>query len=392
MSLYSRYNRYTQANGNNRNFTSAGLTVSIPLPLRINASKSVVDAEYLEFKNQRENINQNTINEISNLCYEFEYAFNDYIKFYIKKLKLKEEIRIEKAKRDIKDVGYSSMHLLKLYNVLYDINHELEDINKRLYLYLIDINKYFPNNTITDFSTRVDFDELFKKPTETKSMYLWSKDFKKNTNTKIIQTLVTGGFNELIISTNNDVTTEAKLNQLSTELKKKNIHCLLLIGKNNWLGDLNQQTSFLNAIPKNIFDGIHLDIEPHAVDGWKTGKKDSLIQDYLNMLQNIEAQSSLPISVSIPTYYEESFLTLIRDFTSTIYIMAYENIDIDFIERKIKEERSIFPSNDINIAVSMKDFQSKKAFEEHISSIKNSLKINNIAIHDYDTYIMLNNQ
>jgi len=52
------------------------------------------------------------------------------------------------------------------------------------------------------------------------------------------------------------------------------------------------------------FDGIHLDVEPHALPTWKASKA-SLAKNLLHLLEDVKSATSLPLSVDIPYWYEK---------------------------------------------------------------------------------------
>ena len=134
--------------------------------------------------------------------------------------------------------------------------------------------------------------------------------------------------------------------------------------------------------------GIHLDIEPHTFSDFKENKE-QYFKKYITVLKQAKQfadNNKLELSVSIPLNYPDEVLNEINLTCNYVYLMAYENVDIDFISRKTIEEKSIF-KNKCVLALRTKDFENRTSMDEAFKKIG----FEKTAYHDLDDLIKFDN-
>ena len=150
------------------------------------------------------------------------------------------------------------------------------------------------------------------------------------------------------------------------------IQSQMLLGEASWVFPGSGRTSLLNTIqtrlisynaartdPRELIDGLHLDIEPHALSEWKNGtdtdRRDLLLllgdtyADVRNLL-DANGQSQVKIYADLPVWYDSStsiawvsgerdqWFTDIAQSLDGISMMAYERSTLSNINNGVQWE------------------------------------------------------
>ena len=171
--------------------------------------------------------------------------------------------------------------------------------------------------------------------------------------------------------------------------EKEGVSVLLMFSSTKWLNSKSRKAiiSNLRAADSLNVTGIHLDIEPHTIDGWRDNDY-KILESYTGMLKFIRKNWSHFLSVSIPTTYPVRFLKEIYAAAARVNIMAYGNLSISKLQEKIKEEMSCSKTT-TTLALRGSDFKNEIEFEERIDSVNVALGIERFAIHNLTQYAEL---
>jgi hypothetical protein len=145
----------------------------------------------------------------------------------------------------------------------------------------------------------------------------------------------------------------------------------------------------LANIDLSSINSIHLDIEPHTFSDWKENKE-TYLKQYLKLVQDASVFSKsegLKLSVSIPLYYSDEITKQIFQTVDLVYFMAYENINEDYISKKIKPYESNL--NQIVLAFRTEDFTNRSEMDKFISEASSKFNVSKFAIHDLGRLILL---
>ncbi len=393
LKTYTRYNFYDvyAQSAANRSFVSFGLNFNVPLTFNSKEKREL----YLVNK-KLEAQQQNTISEngteflMLNYYYEYRYKLKKYFNLLEKRNALAEFIRTEQVKKEFSDIEFNPNRALFLLDDYWSNTIELLDLHQDMYKILLNIKEKLPNTEIQEFTFPVTIqndvkDTSFILP-NTRAIYIWSKSLNKNNLDMIAEYCDLNNFNDIILSYKYDKEYIQTLNEFISKNYTKKI--TLMIGNNKLIHGGIQ--SFLDTLKSNITPHIvreiHLDIEPHTFDDFKQNKE-SYFNKYIELLKTTSTfckKNNLQLSVSIPLNYPDSVLKEIFKFSNRVYLMAYENIDEDYIKRKIEEEINL-DSNKVVLALRTKDFETRLKMDEHFLK----LKIKNVAYHDIEGLIEL---
>lgn len=392
LKAYTRYNYYDVYNAGqpNRSYISVGMNLSLPLTFNQKDKKEFYLTQYQlsNLKETTDSIDSQAF--ILNKYYEYQYKLKQFKNLYHKRLVFEELLRTERVKAQLSDYEFNPNTALFILDDYWSNAIELIDLKQDLYKLLLDLKTKVPSANITDYTMPLNLSNLNIASSNPpfKAVYVWSDAFKNHSQTVINEYCKVNEFNPILISYN---TTKSHVQQVSEFISKNYttpIH--IMIGSNKLL-----QTGiagFLDTLKTNLnlsqIKGIHLDIEPHTFTDFKENKE-QYFKKYIDVLKQAKLfadNNKLELSVSIPLNYPDEVLNEINAACNQVYLMAYENVDVDFISRKTIEEKSIF-KNKCVLALRTKDFENRTSMDEAFKK----LGFEKTAYHDLDDLIKFDN-
>ena len=391
-----RYNYYDLISTTvaNRSFMSAGLGLSVPIPLGIKANKNIVGSQskLLTYELQDNAKEQQT--DLLNSFYEFRYKLKQYNNFYEKRKKYDELIRVERVKEKFGDFEFNPLSALNLLDEALSVDIEMLDLQQEMYLQLLDINSKIPGSDVASFIKPYKIDTLTMVHEKTnKAIYIWSEAQTKYSASYIEEYLRLNKISTAIISLKKDQSNKNEATALFDKLAASGIRSELLVGNNKLLTQKDPVAfydSLLSGLNLKNISAIHLDVEPHTLADYDANK-DKYLNMYVELLKKTKiycSQKGLKLSVSIPVFYPETTLKDIYAQADNVYLMAYEHSDVDFIIRKVKEEFAIDASKTV-IALRAKDFKNRNECEKLITELSQTLNTSRFALHDLETFVKL---
>lgn len=396
-----RYNYFDMVGlQSNRGYISMGVQAEIPLKI-FHADYKAGKNIQLQKEKWRIDQEQEAIwSEVSNLFYEFRYKLKQYaIKEAQRKLTL-EQLSVYQQQAQHSSEYFLPLTALQSLVEYWDIAIEQMDLHQQLYLKLGDIRKYIPQENVIRFTkpwdinaAAVSFDEENNIVIPQQNLFIWSKSWMGRKPTDIATQAFQWGIDQVYLSPSSDRIERINFNELIQSLQQKDIASHLLVGKNKWLnGDITAHLDSLYQLyGKSAISGLHLDIEPHTIEGYKDS---SVYYQNLYIARLKEAKTfcdlhGWTLGISIPLFYPESFLQLMQPLVDEVVLMAYETSGPESIQRRISEEVAIF-GNKINIALRCKDYSNKVDMQKDFDAIRVWHSSQKTSIHDYETYLLLN--
>ncbi len=391
-----RYNYYdlTSTTNVNRSFLSAGIGLSVPLPLGIKTNKSVVDAQANLLQYQQKEAASTGERDLLNSFYEFRYKLKQYNNFYEKRKKYEELIRVERVKEKFGDFEFNPLAALNLLDEVLSVDIEMLDLQQEMYLQLLDINAKIPGSEVASFIKPYKVDTLkIAHEKMNKALYIWSEAQTKYTPEYIEEYIRLNKITTAIISLRKDQANKAEALSLFSKLNSKGVQSELLVGNNKLLSSKDPNIyldSITSGIDLKLITAIHLDVEPHVLGDFETNKE-KYFNQYAELLKKAKvycSQKGLKLTVSIPVFYPDGILKEIYTQADLVYLMAYEHPNADFIVRKVKEEFLLDPTKTV-IALRAKDFKNRNECEKLITELNSLMGATKFALHDLETFVKL---
>ncbi len=392
LKAYTRYNYYDVYNAAqpNRSFISVGMNLSLPLAFNQKEKKEFYLTQYLLSNKNQTTDTLDAQLVVLNKYYEYQYKLKQFKNLYHKRLVFEELLRTERVKAQLSDFEFNPNTALFILDDYWSNAIELIDLKQDLYKILLDIKIKVPGANIVDYTSPLNLSNLNIASSNPpfKAVYVWSDAFKNNSQTVINEYCKVNEFNPLLISYNS---TKIYIQQISEFISKNYttpIH--IMIGSNKLLNSGIE--GYLDTLRANInfsqVKGIHLDIEPHTFSDFKENKE-QYFKKYITVLKQAKQfadNNKIELSVSIPLNYPDEVLNEINAACNQVYLMAYENMDVDFISRKTAEEKAIL-KNKCVLALRTKDFENRTSMDEAFKK----LGFEKTAYHDLDDLIKFDN-
>ncbi len=392
LKAYTRYNYYDVYNSSqpNRSFISVGMNLSLPLAFNQKDKKEfyLTQQQLANYKEGSDSADFQAT--LINKYYEYQYKLKQFKNLYHKRLVFEELLRTERAKAQLNSLEFNPNTALFILDDYWSNAIELIDLKQDLYKILLDFKVKLPATSISEYTTPLNLSTLNIASSNPpfKAVYIWSDAFKNNSQTVISEYCKVNEFNPLLISYN---PTKLHVQQISEFISKNYITPVhLMIGSNKLLQ--TGMSGFLDTLKTNItlakIKGIHLDIEPHTFADFKDNQE-KYFDMYLQILKQAKLfcdNNHLELSVSIPLSYPENILIELNAACNQVYLMAYENVGIDFIFRKTAEEKAIL-KNKCVLALRTKDFENRTSMDETLKK----LGFEKTAYHDLDDLIKFDN-
>jgi len=394
LKAYTRYNLYDLIQGPNlhRSFFSIGLSTTVPFPFtykeqrRFNAIK-----QQKQFQDIIYSFNANQM-ELLNESYEYRYIVKQYAQFQQKLKLINETIRIESAKQELKDPDFNPLNGLKLLDERMQIGIELIDLQQKMYLKLLEINEKTMNSSIEQQVTLFDLASYTSEKSLVKNVYAWTSTFEKG-NVEILSSYsVYNEFKTVFLAVKEADTVKKVKDAFVVSAHESGINIVPLIGQNTLLSStqfsrdlailLKQTTSWKST-------EIHLDLEPHTLEAWKTNRVE-LTATYLRCIIEARAycdSNKLQLSISIPLHYDTLLVKELLKHVDQIHFMCYENVNPEYITRKLKPYANQL--NLLTIAVRTEDFNSRHELETLVKQLAEMTLITRFSYHDLNRLMQL---
>ncbi len=392
LSTYARYSYYDVYNANspNRSFMSLGMNLSVPLVFNQKEKREYYTIQGQIVNQKEEVINHDIQINLLNYYYEYQYKLKQFKNLYHKRLVFLELLRTERVKNDLKDFEFNPNTALFILDDYWSNAIELLDLKQDMYKILLTLKTKLPNVSTTEYTKPLNLNNLNIAASNPpfKAVYVWSDAFKNHSQTVINEYCKVNEFNPIILSYN---TSKVYLQDVSEFISKNytsNIH--LMLGSNKLLS--TGLTGYLDSLKNNIklsfVKGIHLDLEPHTLKDFKENKEKAF-ENYVSVVKQAKKfadDNKLELSVSIPLSYPENVLEELNKACNTVYLMAYENVDVDFIIKKSAEEKTILKTKCV-LALRTKDFDNRTEMDQ----LFKKLGFEKTAYHDLDDLIKFDN-
>jgi hypothetical protein len=391
-STYARYSYYDVYNNlsPNRSFMSLGMNLSIPLTFNQKEKREYYTLQGQMANQKDEVINQDIQINLLNYYYEYQYKLKQFKNLYHKRLVFLELLRTERVKNDLNDMEFNPNTALFILDDYWSNAIELLDLKQDMYKILLTLKTKLPAVSTTEYTKPLNLNNLNIAASNPpfKAVYVWSDAFKNHSQTVINEYCKVNEFNPILISYN---TTKSYLQDVSEFISKNYTSKLhLMIGSNKLLN--TGLAGYLDSLKKNVtlsfVKGIHLDLEPHTLKDFKENK-DMAFENYIVIVKQAKTfadDNKLELSVSIPLSYPENVLEELNKACDNVYLMAYENVDKDFIIKKSAEEKTILKTKCV-LALRTKDFDNRTDMDQ----LFKRLGFEKTAYHDLDDLIKFDN-
>lgn len=321
--LKFRYNYYSTLS-NDRNFASVGATINLPVSRNKNDIESENDLQAK--KNTLQDIKTIYRDKLSTMFREYYLLKSEIEILQSESNYLQSELKVNSANE--KSNTFSPAYYLATAEKF--LNNQIQICDKKSDLY----EKYleYRMTSGTDYKTE-GLDSVANYDNAGHETYIWSSFFTNYSNTYIIDQMTHWHVNRVFLSVGK-VTDMAKVADFMAMASENNIQVYRLIGENSFAKTDNGFVDLqilLEEAKIQGFTGIHLDIEPHTFDDYKTNI-DLYAQRLINLFTNSKIwcnQNNMDLGVSVPMQLPAEVATALHNNNVMTYIMAYDVLSLD---------------------------------------------------------------
>lgn len=387
---FGRYNYYDIITGDNRQYFSAGVNLIVPLSFDTKLNNEV-EHEKWKYENERFTRDRAQLHEdVLNTAYEFRYQLKRFVDNYQTRKLISERLRIEKAKMRLSEIAGDPFKGLDLLDELMESDIELLELLQGLYLKALKIHTKIPGVAIDDIIKSQSAGDLFEYvKTRKRDVYIWSKTFENYTGDFLAEYAVYNEFGKMIVAVSDKDNSNEK--KLFMQYASESSEVYFMLG-NNKLFYNNDITGYLERVLKNYdkttATGIHLDIEPHTFDNWEKDRR-KLLNKYVVLVAEVSRfckKNNLKLEISVPKHYDPFIMDQLFQLVDKVYFMCYENVDTDFLVRKISP---FMEKNGAKIVIALRteDFNNRLEMENKIDELQDRLDLDEFAYHDLQRII-----
>ncbi len=398
LATFTRYNYYDYfqqtTNNQSKRYFSVGATLSVPLTFNSGKKKEVRQLEIEKKLNDFTKNQQVYQEELLNEMYEFKYKVHQYVSFVFKREKAADLVNLEDVKRKVHYTYFSPLVALIQQDDVLAIDMELLELKQNLYLKLISIQSKLPQTKLEELIIPLQMKEIkaSNEPASTFSIYVWSSIFEKQSVSTLVEEVEKNKFNNVILAYQKEEKYLDQKEDFIAKVIENNCTVELLIGLNNLLFEKELKGWFFKTFAKYPMEkiaAVHLDVEPHTLNEWKTNKEE-LLKKYVEFLSEVRAicdAQGVKLMVSIPTIYPKKVVDQIYAIVDGVYFMCYENVSITHLQKKL------LPYTDFalktHVALRTEDFKNTEALTNFITTLKGTMPYKNFVIHDLKRWMEL---
>jgi hypothetical protein len=231
-------------------------------------------------------------------------------------------------------------------------------------------------------------DEEYRARTGKRMVYLWSPGFNNTPNAQIIEFMRAKGVSTLALSAGKK-TNRGKMKAFLRAAHSRELKVEAITGSNNWIFPRNhKKAATQSAIIAEMTGNIHLDIEPHTMDGYHQNREEYL-DNYINMLDQVsKATMGHTLSIAVPMHWPAEYYSKAVNYAGKIYIMAYGTNDVEKLVSRLNTSVQNLPKSKITIVLRIQDFNNEWEMEKMFDALSYRLGIQQFGIHQFREYML----
>ncbi len=397
LSTYLRYNLYGGTNPQgafqntgSREFFSAGVSLSLPIPLGTGGKRKVHEQEekirVLSLKEEKSEINKQLFDKYR----AYQATLQNYISVYQNVYFLQDRIRMQRVRRTIGSDIYSPTELLNAISDLYKVSIEILDIKEELYLRLLEMQSLLPDHSLSTYLFPYTMSETSYKSNPDRGLYIWSGSLQKYNATDLLEEIE--GIRSIYLSAGAEREAVQKIEEVAKAASGQHeVH--MMIGDPNLIFEDRYQKleDFVSLADSIGVSGVHLDVEPHTLNDWEESSEEYL-QAYVNMVERVSewtGNNGLKLSVSITGDYVSIYDDL-ESIVDKIVLMTYGRNEFSTFSQSYGEVIMKAPLGTA-IALRASDFDSQASMEELMVNIKEGFGVGEFFIQDFEAWVQTKN-
>lgn len=373
---YLRYNVYIDPSDQSRRFGSGG--VSLTVPLRFKNKENLVSSKDAIFRAEAKSENRAGDNELVNHYAEFAFKLKQIKEFYYKKLSADELIRKELVKMDYQDIGFNPIFTLGLIDDKKNIEAEIIDIKKRLYIQLVQMAFYLDEKSPMAFVEVLNPGDFTSRYTTGMQIFVDKSASQNMENKELVNYLWKNEFKDVILEIDS-WSFSPKLQDIIE--KASRAHIYFSLNMKTQVGqaypDVNDDFQQIGLIANRYINGLHYSQVLTNVATRETQEAD--FSSWLDEINISQKPKNMRLSISISDDLPLDVLTKVYNKFDLVFIPTDGTPNRQKIEDGLTQEFSL-GKDKTTVVLNAKDFADRLHIENFMKNLNSETGVKNFAI------------
>ena len=384
---FVRYNVTDTGDGVRKDYFSAGVSLSLPVPFRDRSGSELRAAEKELAGHTWRQQGQDRQHEVLGDYGEYRSALGDLFQTDYQILLVRERLRKLAVRRDAGDPGYSPLEALAPLRDLLDLKIDRMETKEKLYLKLAAMFRHLNAEDAAPYLRPAaggagEVQTRFRPGP--RWVYLWTEAFAAQDNAVLLHLLRARNIGGVLLSFSRQ-TPPDKLQAFLEAARAARIQVLAMIGEPSYIRPERRDAlaEKIKAAFRFPFDGLHLDVEPHTVPELSADPA-QMKEQYLDMLRRVASLvkgSGRSLSVSVPPAWGREFLAGAAAIAQRVFLMAYGVTQPDRLADKLNEVLPPGPRDSFVLALRIGDFPDDGTMEALAGRVAGETALEGLAFH-----------
>ena len=270
---------------------------------------------------------------------EFAFKLKQIKAFYYKKLAADELIRKELVKKDFKDIGFNPIFTLGLIDDKKDIEAEIVDIKKLLYIQLVKMAFYLDEKSPLSFVEILNPNDFTSRYTTGVQIFVDEDAFDKMDNHELVNYLWKNEFRDVVLEIDSwdlspkimDAIEKASQDHIYFSLSMK-------IPDGQVYPDINRDMQEISKINSEYVNGLHyrlsLDQDPFLA----REVKEVNFSDWINSIDMSQKAAKIRLSITITDDLPMNILNKVYSIFDLVFVPSDGTPNRETLETRLVQE------------------------------------------------------
>ena len=382
---YLRYSLYIDELNASRRFGSGGVSLSVPL--RFKNKDNLISAQKQIYQAEGMSETQAGDNELVNHYAEFAFKLKQIKDFYYKKLFADELIRKELVKKDYQDIGFNPIFTLGLIDDKKNIEAEIIDIKKRLYIQLVQMAFYLDEKSPLAFVEILnprDFTSRYKTGVQ---VFVDQATFESMANMDLVNYLWKNEFRDVILEIDS-WRLSPKIGDLIEKASRDHIYFTLnmKIPEGQTYPNVNVDLQEIAKIDNKYVNGLHYSLVLNNDNSTDREVQEVDFSDWVNGIDIAQKPKDIRLSISIADDLPINVLNKVYSKFDLVFVPSDGTPNREKLENKLIQEMSLGKEK-LTVILNANDFADRIHIENYMANLNLETGVENFAFSNVRTMI-----
>lgn len=382
---YLRYSLYIDELNASRRFGSGGVSLSVPL--RFKNKDNLISAQKQIYQAEGMSETQAGDNELVNHYAEFAFKLKQIKDFYYKKLYADELIRKELVKKDYQDIGFNPIFTLGLIDDKKNIEAEIIDIKKRLYIQLVQMAFYLDEKSPLAFVEILnprDFTSRYKTGVQ---VFVDHATFESMNNSDLVNYLWKNEFRDVVLEIDS-WRLSPKISDLIEKASRDHIYFTLnmKIPEDQIYPNVNVDLQEIANIDNKYVNGLHYSLVLNNDTSEDREVQEVDFSDWVNGIDVAQKPEDIRLSISIADDLPINVLNKVYSKFDLVFVPSDGTPNREKLENKLIQEMSLGKEK-LTVILDANDFADRLHIENYMANLNLETGVENFAFSNVKTMI-----